>query len=222
MAKYPHLCVPIQETTQKKAIQALQALKGKADVAEIWLDHIRDLDVQALIKASPLPVLAVCKKPIEQGRFKGTYAEQAEVLSQAAKAGAQYVDLPLKSPQLTTYNFQPSILIVSYHNFKSTPSNTELLKKIKTMRRRGADIVKIAVTPKSMADTFRIIQLAHQFKEQKIPHILIAMGKLGVLSRVLTPLTGGTLMFAPLNKGKNTAPGQLTIKELREAWEIFS
>ena len=89
------------------------------------------------------------------------------------------------------------------------------------MKKRGADIVKISVMARSLNDTVRVITLAKQLQSEKIPHILIAMGKKGALSRVLTPTLGGTIMFAPLTKSKSSAPGQLTVGELRSAWKLL-
>ena len=90
------------------------------------------------------------------------------------------------------------------------------------MKKRGADIVKIAVMARSLEDTFAIISLAQLLQAEKMPHILIAMGKKGILSRVLTPFLGGTIMFAPLRAGKATASGQLTVSELKKAWRMLS
>ena len=69
------ICVPIREKTQKMALKRLSEMKGKADLAEIWLDHIKDLDLKKLLKDAPSPVLCVCKKPSEKGLFKGTYSQ---------------------------------------------------------------------------------------------------------------------------------------------------
>lgn len=89
------------------------------------------------------------------------------------------------------------------------------------MKKRGANIIKISVMAKSFADTISIIMLAKELELLKIPHILIAMGKKGALSRILTPTLGGSIMFAPLTSSKLSAPGQLTVKELRDAWKCI-
>ena len=51
------ICVPIQEKSQKKVIKKLKELKGRVDLAEIWLDHIEDLNISELLKNKPLPVI---------------------------------------------------------------------------------------------------------------------------------------------------------------------
>ena len=89
------------------------------------------------------------------------------------------------------------------------------------MKKRGADIVKIAVLSNSKEDTLSVIFLAQTLQSENIPHILIAMGKKGILSRVITPFLGGTIMFAPLTKNQASASGQLTVDELRKAWGMI-
>jgi len=220
------ICTPIQARTQKEALKKLKELKGKVDLAEIWLDQIKDLDVKELLSNTPIPVICVCKKPDEKGRFKGSYSEIADLLGDAARFGAEYVDISLKGLRIRDYGLsrirkQRSKIIISFHDFKKTPPLDTMLKKAQEMRKKGADIVKIAVMAKSLDDAFTVILLAQHLQAKKIPHILIAMDKKGILSRVLTPFLGGTIMFAPLTAKGSTASGQLTVKELKEAWALI-
>ncbi len=217
------ICIPIQAKAQREALKMLGKIKGQADVAEIWLDHIKDLNISELLKNSPMPVLCVCKKPIDKGLFKGTYNEMVKMLVEAVKYGVEYIDIPFSIPEkLSKKCVQlPAQVIVSHHDFKKTPSIKKLHQMALDMKKRGADIVKIAVMAKTLNDTFGIISLAQTLKEEGIPHILIAMGKRGTLSRVLTPMLGGTMMFAPLSSKNSSASGQLTVSELRKAWGMF-
>jgi len=227
------ICTPIKERTQKNVLKRLKELKGKVDLAEIWLDQIKDLDVKTLLKKPYLPVICVCRKPFEKGSFKGTYSQMADLLFNAAKSGAGYIDIPLqglrtknsglsrlikKKSQIRNLKSQ---IIISHHDFKKTPSLSCMLKTAHEMKKRGADIVKIAVMARSLEDTFTVISLAQILQAEKIPHILIAMGKKGILSRVITPFLGGTIMFAPLTVKKATASGQLTVLELKKAWSLI-
>ena len=72
-----------------------------------------------------------------------------------------------------------------------------------------------------MEDTVNVIALAKYLQGEGVRHILIAMGPEGVLSRILTPTLGGEMMFATLGKTGQTAPGQLTVRELRHAWSLL-
>ena len=223
------ICVPVQEKTMPEAKKAMKKIMGKSDMAELWLDHIRDLDIGKLLKNKPVPVICVCKRPDEKGVFKGSWNDVADILLSAIKHGADYIDLPFDMPknlnkkivQQSQIANRKSQIIISYHDFKKTPSSESMLKKAMEMRRFGADIVKISVTAKTLSDTLKIITLAKELEQRKIPHIAISMGKFGVLSRVLTPTIGGGIMFAPIAKTKSSAPEQLTVGELRSAWSCL-
>ncbi len=217
------ICVPIQARTMKEAKKAMILAKKHADMTEIWLDHIKDLDIADLLKNKPLPVVCVCKKPVEKGRFMGSNADVLKLLTEASKNGAEYIELSNECAKTrrTSHVARRTKVIVSHHDFKKTPSLSVLIKKAEEMKKRGADIVKISVTAKSYSDTVTVITLAKLLQDKKIPHIIIAMGKKGALSRILTPTIGGTIMFAPISKTKSSAPGQLTVKELKEAWKLI-
>ncbi len=225
------ICTPVQEKTQGKALKRLRELKNKVDLAEVWIDRIRDLDLKALINKAPLPLVVVCKKPAEKGAFKGSWADLAALLGKACDFDAEYVDIPFNMPKNLSkkvIHSSTSIgkkkrtkIIISHHDFKKTPSSQWMLKTAREMKKSGADIAKIAVRARSLQNTFTVISLAQRLQAEKIPHILIAMGKKGVLSRIITPFLGGTMMFAPLETSRATASGQLTVAELKKAWSLI-
>jgi 3-dehydroquinate dehydratase len=47
------------------------------------------------------------------------------------------------------------------------------------------------------------------------------MGEYGRVSRLLSPLFGGFFTFAALELGSETASGQMTVKEMRSAYEVL-
>ena len=207
----------------KEAKKALNLAKKHADMAEIWLDYIKDLNIIDLLKNKPLPVICVCKKIAEKGCFRGTNTDILKILSEASKNGAEYIDISNECAKThrTSHITHHTKIIVSHHDYKKTPTLQIMLKKAEEIKRRGADIVKISVMSKSYSDTVQVIALAKHLQLKNIPHIIIAMGKKGALSRILTPTLGGTMMFAPISKPKSSALGQLTVKELKEAWSLI-
>ena len=112
-------------------------------------------------------------------------------------------------------------MIISHHEFKNTPDYPKLVKIAEKIKRRGANVVKIACMARSLQDSVNIIALGKYLQGSKTPHIALAMGQKGILSRILTPTLGGEMMFAPLSDSKKTAPGQLTVKELKKAWSLI-
>ncbi len=221
------LCVPIQASTQKEVKRRLLEASKQADLAEIWLDRVKDLDLPNLLAKAPLPILCVCKKVDEKGGFTGTREAQAQVLLDAIKYGAKYVDIPLNMPDKLNKKIVQNArkkgvkVIISHHDFKSTPELSKMLKITQKMTQKGANVVKLAVTSKSLQDAIDIICLGKYLQEQKMPHILIGMGQKGRLTRILTPTLGGEMMFATLSKKGQTATGQFTVKQLKKAWSLI-
>jgi len=85
----------------------------------------------------------------------------------------------------------------------------------------GAAIAKIAVTPRSIEDVASVLGVVEEFKSKDRDVIGIAMGKLGVMTRVFGPLIGSYLTYASLERGKESAEGQLTLEEMRTILNIL-
>jgi len=47
------------------------------------------------------------------------------------------------------------------------------------------------------------------------------MGEEGKISRIMAPYFGSYLSFASLERGAESAPGQLTVEEMREIFRIL-
>ena len=226
-SKFMKICVPIREKDPKKVKKRLLEASKKADLAEIWLDRIKEPEIKKLLAKAPLPVLAVCKRKAEKGGFKGSYKEQADLLKEAIKSGAKYVDIPLFMPEKLNKKIvqvarrKGCKVIISHHDFKKTPDYPKLTKMTDLMHKKGADIAKIATYANDLQDTVNMISLGKYLQQRKTPHILIAMGQKGRLSRILTPTLGGEMMFATPGKKGQTASGQLSVRQLKSAWFLI-
>ena len=84
----------------------------------------------------------------------------------------------------------------------------------------GADICKVVTTARSFEDNLSVLQLISEFPKTKL--VSFAMGPLGVTSRVLCPLVGGDFTYASIEKGKESAPGQITVRDLTKIYEMVS
>lgn len=221
------ICIPIQAKTQKAVLKKIQNISKEADLAEVWLDQIGDLNMETLLKESPLPLLCVCKRLSEKGRFKGSYVTQAQMLLQAIKFGARYVDVHMQMPEKLNKKIVQEArkkhckVIISHHDFKSTPDYPKLVKIADFVKKRGADVIKVATLANCLQDSVNIIALGKYLQGSKTPYIAIAMGQKGILSRILTPTLGGEMMFATLGKVGQTAPGQISVTELKKAWSLI-
>lgn len=113
-------------------------------------------------------------------------------------------------------------VLISNHDYKVTPSENQLTEMIYDMRYLGADISKIAVTPNDMQDVLTILQSSNKINNERedVPFVLIGMGEVGRLTRLTGELFGSVLTFASSGK-HNSAPGQLSIPELRKGLDVI-
>lgn len=222
MEKLPKICVPLKLSTTQKVVDFMLENKEKTDLFEIWLDQIEDLNLEKLFANKTKPVLCVCKNAKEKGNFQGNEMEKIDLLKKAIALGADYVDLDYQTETLLiadlNKNKKDAKLILSYHNFELTPDLTKLLDIIKDILKQKPDIVKIATMANSYKDSLVILNLAQALNVAKIPYIAIAMSEYGKISRVMTPLLGGEMMFAPLANGNKTASGQIDVEKLTMLW----
>jgi 3-dehydroquinate dehydratase I len=107
-------------------------------------------------------------------------------------------------------------IIVSEHDFASTPDTAALQSMADRAKKQGADIFKIAAMANSRDDVVRLLQFTYMCD---VPMVSIAMGPLGTVSRVIAPLFGSLFTYGYLTKP--VAPGQLPVAKLVEEMKLY-
>lgn len=115
-------------------------------------------------------------------------------------------------------------LIVSYHDFKKTPSLNTLKNIYNRAGAVGADIVKISVFANAYEDNLRLLGLgaAVGAGKRRRPLIITSMGVKGRLGRIAAPLFGSIIVFAAADKKSLTAPGQLTLEQYKKIASVIN
>lgn len=222
------ICVAIGKNTVTEAIAAAQIAAVEADVVEIRIDAMVEPEVEPLLSELDHPMLFTCRPDWEGGLYTGPEEERLALLEEAVAHGAAFVDLELKAPDdsfsrlLPKLADSPTRLIVSNHNFEATGSREELLEILKAMKEKGADIGKIITTAHTFSDVLRVLQLQQDARELDLPLIAFCMGCAGVVSRLATLELGGFMTYCAPNDGAGTAPGQITVSNLRRALQALS
>lgn len=106
-------------------------------------------------------------------------------------------------------------VLISNHDFDSTPRFDVIENRINLMYKKGADIAKVAYTPKSKEDVDSLFEVSKSLDKEK-PYILISMGELGQVTRLEAKKLGSCVTFASL-LNQVSAPGQIDIQELKNA-----
>ncbi len=196
-----------------------KAEESRADLVEIRLDNFTELqklsDLAAYGKA---PKIATDKKSSRTDRVR------QQILTAAAKNGFNHVDIDVSSPNLKATVGEVSALgakcILSFHDYKSSPDLAELDSVLEKEIAEGADICKIVTTPKRVEDNLTLLQFMSA-ASAKAKVVCFGMGEQGRISRLLSPVFGGYFTFASLERGSETAPGQMTVQEMRDAYELL-
>jgi 3-dehydroquinate dehydratase/shikimate dehydrogenase len=208
----------VAETPDMSMAYMDRASRAGADVAEMRIDRLQNINLREPFRYyAQMPKIATIRPVDEGGSFKGPEDLRIYYLEEAADLGAAYVDIEARHFRRIKRDPKRTRLIVSYHDFKETPEDLDDIYK--EIVDKGADIVKIATMANSEDDNLRMLELVQATAQPRRPIIGICMGELGKETRVLGPLVGGYLTFAALENGQGSAPGQLTITELRHAWK---
>jgi 3-dehydroquinate dehydratase-1 len=101
-------------------------------------------------------------------------------------------------------------LMLSYHNFESTPSFEELKHICSEMSLAGADALKIACMANSESDNVAVMKLYDHFENITA----FCMGEHGRNSRIRALKNGLKLTYVSPNNGPATAPGQYSFSEM--------
>lgn len=102
-------------------------------------------------------------------------------------------------------------VIISYHNFITTPSEKKLTEIANSIFDLGADLAKISTFAENSEDASKVIQLYKHFSNNKL--IAFAMGDSGKFTRKLAYNLGSPFVYTSLDEENTTAPGQFTYKD---------
>jgi len=213
------ICVSILPKTIHEAFRLIEKAEvAHADFIEVRLDFIEN-------RGELYDLAAHGKTPkIATDRSSRTETKQRQMLLSASKSGFEYVDVELSTPKLKTFVKKAHELgakpIVSFHKFNGSLSTSELNSILEKEISSGADVCKIVTTAKRIEDNLSILNFMSAVSS-KTKLVCFCMGELGKVSRLLSPLFGGFFTFASLERGSETASGQMAVQELKAAFELL-
>jgi 3-dehydroquinate dehydratase type I len=212
----PRICAVIVNNDPK----AVKEVEPLVDLFEMRIDLIGD-GWQELVKQIKKPWIACNRSADEGGQWQGSEARRIEKLLQASELGADMVDIELRTRNLD--KIVPLVkkrtkCLLSFHDLEKTPPLDEMKGIVRRQLKSGADIGKIITTAQGFEDNLTVLQLCSEFPGVKL--VSFAMGPLGLMSRVLCPLVGGEFTYASIEKGKESAQGQMTVRELLKIYEM--
>jgi 3-dehydroquinate dehydratase type I len=221
----PRICVVITAKDTAEALQRLTEVASQSpDLIEVRFDYMESPGDPGIIRDSTdLPLIATNRRRDQGGHSMMEEPDRVAAILDAVEAGFDYADLELNTPDLNDLGSRVKALgaslVVSHHDFQGTPSAEELRETMSGMVERGADVCKIVGTAQSPRDN--LIYLGLFGSPRKSGLVCFGMGRDGILSRVLSPLMGGEFTYASSHAGGESAPGQLTLAEMREIYTLM-
>lgn len=214
-----------------------EAATGGADVVELRLDYLQEWDeaaVRRLLDAArsfPGEVLATYRIAAEGGLYD---EDESQRISRMEFVGlheaVDYLDFEYEAWH-NSANIRQKIglvcdvdgstdrprhqLILSKHNFLATPLEIEALLEV--LSYEPAHVVKIACRAASLVDALRMLDALRASAAQR-PTIALSMGEAGLMTRVLAGKFGAFLTFASLEAGKESAPGQVSLTDMKQLY----
>ena len=212
-------CVSIGERTPAAIKKTLKIALKKSDFVEVRFDFLKTEQIPItleMIKKDLNRIVCTLRPKIEGGKFPGNENERIAILKLIAEYNPYLLDIEFNTLKnnstLAKYlKSTKTKLLVSWHNFKKTPSSSELKNKVSQMSKFSSS-VKIVCTAKSTDDSVRMLELYS--KKGKNNLISFAMGDFGRISRILCLYLGSPYTYVSL--GKAIAPGQFSVDEVKK------
>ena len=219
------ICVPVVETNTNRARSKYLRAARKGLWTELRLDYLEQPDLKRLFRTHPGPVIATNRLPAEGGQWSGSEAERRALLEEALALGADFLDLELAADaawrrDLWQRRGQAKI-ILSWHDFSGTPDTDSLEAVFQKMLAQDADVIKMVAMAQQPEDNLRLLSLIPRALAAGREIIAFCMGPTGKWSRITAPLLGSFLTFAPFTKKGASAPGQLTVNEVKDLWQTL-
>lgn len=245
----PEIIVPLVEAYQEELLeQAAKAARTRARIMEWRLDRFRpDLEDVSEHRDAVLGALPALRGALGPDRallvtFRTAHEGGARAISDrdlgilleslisGRRAGTQaavdLVDIETSRDPATVARVigaahrHGTVVVGSFHDMESTPTEETLVEILRSQRRLGVDVPKIAVTSNAPRDVLTLLSASVTVAEELSgPHIAISMGTLGASSRVAAESFGSAATFA--TAGAGSAPGQLDAEDVAQMLELL-
>ncbi|MFM7260936.1 MAG: type I 3-dehydroquinate dehydratase [bacterium] len=244
------LCVPIAVDAEDEIPAALERVARArvlgARIVEWRCDGLASqgdaADVAAvigrLVRGAPLPSIVTIRSAAEGGTCTLDERARLALLARVARAAdaanaPRMIDVEhativdgagndvaralLASALMPRSEDAPATkLVASAHDFTGRPA--DLMRRVAAMQDDPMiSIVKLAWMARSIRDNLEAFDI---LSSRAKPTIALLMGEFGLMSRVLAPKFGGFLTFASDADGTGTAPGQPTLRDLRDLYRF--
>lgn len=234
----PKICVPIVGVTAEEIINEAKSFEAiPVDVVE-WradwyedvfeFEKVKDMLAQLREVLGETPILFTFRTSKEGGEKAIDETTYLALNKLAAETGnADLIDVEIFSEEDTVKGIIDCAhksgvkVIASNHDFQKTPSQAEIVARLRKMQELGADILKIAVMPQNKKDVITLLAATEEMVSvyARQPVVTMSMSGEGVVSRLVGEVFGSAMTFGAAKKA--SAPGQIPVQELKRVLSII-
>lgn len=197
-----------------------EAAELRADIVELRVDGVSDLDLPAVLADRRAPVIVTCRPVWEGGRYDGAEPDRLRLLRRARALGAEFIDVEFRADWRSVAAFDgvespnprtsaSEGLVLSLHDFAGIPADLDLIAA--AMSAAGADMVKIAVTTTHLMDCEALRRAGRLLRSG----VVIGMGPAGAVTRIAPQLFNSRWTYC----GDISAIGQISVRDMREVYD---
>lgn len=213
------LAASVSELTSETEAPEADAIEFRMDLATDPLDQLEAY-------SGDLPIIVT-----NRAKWEGGDASDAGRLADLGRAvehptvGA--VDIELESARAgdadelrDLADRHDTTVIVSTHDFDATPDRPQLSTMLEEAAKWG-DLAKLAVTAQTVDDVLDVLTVTREQTRAGRAVATMCMGEVGRHSRIVAPLYGSKIGYAPIDANHATAPGQFPLAEMARLIETL-
>ena len=217
MTRKINICSVVIGKTLDEFLKNLEEVQKVSDFIELRVDYINNFsikDIDIIKKNTIKQNIFTCRSLAEGGNFNQNINLLQDIIYKANELCFNHIDIEISLLDKVKFTKKNSKIIGSYHNFNNTPNFDELLTIYnKIINNKIVDIAKIATNVINDIDNINLVKLLINRKNI----IVLGMGEKGKITRIITPLLGGYLTFASVDKNIS-APGQISLYDLKKIY----
>ena len=194
-------------------------MRRPPDLFELRLDRLAGMadEVEKVLPRLRTPLIITARDPREGGANKLRLRQRRDLLARFL-SHADYIDVELRSARtlralLAIAKAKNVRRIISFHDFKSTPSARLLVTKAHNAKALHADIFKVATRTDTPTELGRLLEFITK-NRVNVRLAVMGIGRLGAISRVMLARAGSVLIYASLGPATDVE-GQLSLEQLR-------
>lgn len=203
----PKICLVLTGSTLEEDLSVINWYRKSSNPPQMVelrvdrLNHDEVFEVHKFPSLVKMPVILTIRREKDGGEFKGGEYARSLTFSRCLNASLEgrksfdYIDL---EDDFCVNELEEACEILKIKIIRSHHSINEPIKDydglIEKIKKQKYDIIKIAVHSSSLTDTQRLFEISEKLKNEE--HILIAMGKYGISSRILASKLDSKWVYA--------------------------